>query len=198
MSNLLSPIAPSIGLEFKPSDAWFIATEAIYAGQVAEVDQSLSDSGSVSNAPGTTASGLARLVSPTATGSLGGRTIVVSLTSAAAGGRIRARISGIALVYIYGTFTKGQLIILNAGTAGAGGKRVFGKILSTGGEALLYTAALVLFNGDGGLSQIVTDSGSEPSDPGPPTWEGDAGPPLVPNPAKSISTLPFGGTVQPY
>lgn len=154
MSRLIAPILPSRGLAFVEEDVFVIAATAnnVVRGQVLEIDVAHTSSGTTTDNIGGTTDAYSRAIEPQET--FGGRIIVVAMENARIGQLLKARVRGIAEILINGTFERGQYIILGV-VAGTQGKRIYGILLESGGQADTATRARVLWDGEVGFASLV-------------------------------------------
>lgn len=196
MPDLLAPIMPSRGISFVQEDGRFIATGTVVRGQVLEADIEHTDSGTTTDAVGSTASSLVRAVHVQNIGELGGRTIIIALERARAGQEFRAMIRGVVDILVYGEFSAGSVLVLNA-TSGSTLKRVFGFVLQSGGTADMASPAQCLWDGETGFAQLVAAEapGGDPTFPTDDVPVNDPGDPDPPDPGEG--EVPDDVTVQP-
>lgn len=164
MLSVLGDIGNSLGLDPRVFDAEMIAGVDILTGTLAQLDIAAADSQSTTNQSGERTSASSIGITPTSAGSKGALPIGVAISAAYEGRRFRARMLGITKVLVYGTYTRGSVVVSNLPTAAAG-KRMLGYLLETGGVADTFSFATVWWNGLDGWGQVITTSGSEPEGP---------------------------------
>lgn len=200
---------PALGLDFSQSDAEFIVATSttVTQGQILSVDETWSDSGTLSDNIGSSDGSLARAIEPLTYDQFGGRLIVVALHNALVGTQCRCRIRGIVYILLSGTYAAGDVIVLGV-TSGTTAKRIFGQVLESGGSAGEASYARVLWDGDIGFGTFVPSEapGGDPDYPlddsylapaaGVPGGGGGGG--GGPKPPQAPGTVPISGVGIPF
>lgn len=163
MDFTMGHVAGELGATFPPVEGtFFSANSAVATGQVLEVDYALTSGDNLR--VGENDSGLSRAIQASTQGRSGGRCLVITKHTARQLRPVRCVLVGFVDILIIGTTLAGDGIVISGG-ADNNGKRIWGRVLESGGSASVATRIRCLWDGIHGFGQIGTITSAPPDNP---------------------------------